>query len=178
METPDTAAREGAGAGAAPLALHSETVRSEWIDYNGHMNVAYYMLAFDHATDAFYDHVGLGLDYRDRTNCSTFTLEAHITYERELREGAPLRFETLLLDFDSKRIHYFHRMFHGEDGYLAATNELIAIHVDLSARRATPMPDGIRASLDRLLAVHGRLPRPPQVGRIIGIRRRGDGGQR
>ena len=79
------------------LELHRELVQKEWTDYNGHMNVAYFLLAFDHATDAFFDYVDLGCAYRERTNCSLFTLEAHISYARELKEGALLRFTTQLI---------------------------------------------------------------------------------
>ena len=153
----------------APLALHRESVRPEWIDYNGHMNLAYYMLAFDHATDAFFDFVGLGEAYLKANDASTFTLEAHITYDRELMSGAPMRFETRLLAHDAKRLHYTHFMYHAEDGYLAATNELISLHVDMGARRSAPMPDTVIARLDAIAAAHDKLPHPEQAGRVISI---------
>ncbi len=155
----------------APLALHRESVQADWIDYNGHMNLAYYMLAFDHATDAFFDYVGLGEAYMAANDCSTFTLEAHITYDRELLAGAPMRFETQLLEHDAKRLHYMHFMYHTEEGYLASTNELISLHVDMGVRRSAPMPDDVRARLDRIAASHARLPRPEQAGRVISIGR-------
>ena len=104
---------------AAPLTLHHECVDSNWIDYNGHMNLAYYMLAFDHATDAFFDYIGIGVDYLQSSKCSTFTLEAHITYERELMENDPMRFETQLLNFDKKRLHYVHMMYNADKGLLS-----------------------------------------------------------
>src|SRR5579875_1681906 len=154
-------------AAAAPLALHRETVQPEWTDYNGHMNLAYYMLVFDHATDCLFDHLDLGRD-----NHSLFALEAHVTYEQELNAGDPVRVTTQLLDCDAKRLHYFHRMYHATEGYLAATNELISIHVDLATRRSTPLPQAALAWLEALLAAHRHLPRPPQAGRVIGIRRR------
>jgi len=154
---------------AVLLALHRETVDPAWIDYNGHMNLAYYMLAFDHATDAFFDHIGLGIEYLKRNNCSTFTLEAHVTYERELMAGDPMRFETQLLDHDAKRLHYMHMMYHAEDGYLAATNELISLHVDMGKRRSAPMPAAVIERLERIAATHNQLPRPPQAGRVISL---------
>ena len=89
----------------APLELHREVVLPEWIDYNGHMNVAYHVLAFDHACDAFLDYVGLDETYRTRTGGTTFAAECHITYLRELDAGAPLRFATQLFDYDEKRFH-------------------------------------------------------------------------
>lgn len=156
----------------APLELHRARVLPEWTDYNGHMNVAYYMLAFDHATDAFFDWLDLGHAYRRRTERSLFTLEAHIAYERELDAREALRFATQLVDFDAKRLHYFHWMYHAEKGFLAATNELLSIHVDLATRRSAPLPAEALERLARLKASHRHLPRPPGLGAVIGIRRR------
>ena len=151
---------------------HREVVQPEWIDYNGHMNVAFYFLAFDHATDAFYDAMGCGEHYKAAGNFSTFTLEGHITYDQEVLEGDPLRFTTQLLDFDEKRLHYFHVMYHAEKGFAAATNELIAMHVDMDLRRSAPFPPDILKKLADTKERHGALPRPDQAGRIIGIRRK------
>ena len=160
-----------ATAHAAPLALHRESVDPAWIDYNGHMNLAYYVLAFDHATDAFFDYVGLGETYLKANNCSTFTLEAHVTYDRELMAGDPMRFATQLLDHDAKRLHYMHMMYHAEHGYLASTNELISLHVDMTARRSAPMPPAVLARLNAVAAAHSALPRPEQAGRRISLGR-------
>jgi len=156
----------------APLELHRESVLPEWTDYNGHMNLAYYVLAFDHASDRFADFLDLGISYVKRTNRSLFTLEAHVTYEHELMVGDPLRISTRLVDFDGKRIHFFHAMYHATDGYLAATNELLAIHVDLATRRSSPLPNDAVQRLERLMAEHGQIPRPPQIGRIMQIKRK------
>lgn len=156
----------------APPEVWRETVREEWTDYNGHMNLAYYVLVFDHATDAFYPTVGLGEAYRDRTNCSSFTVETHTTYPAELLTGEEIYCTTQLLDFDDKRIHYFHAMYHAEKGTLASTTELLAVHVDLTERRVVAMPPEILGNLAAVLEAHRALPRPEQAGRIIGIRRR------
>jgi acyl-CoA thioester hydrolase len=154
------------------LRLHTETVRPEWIDYNGHMNVAYYVLAFDHATDRLLDHAGLGVAYVEAENRSVFVLEMHVTYEREVRESDPLAFTTRILDIDAKRVHLFHAMHHGTEGWLAATNELVLMHIDLEARRSCPLPD---SALETLKAIHrsqADLPMPSQAGRVIGLKRR------
>src|SRR3546814_15260526 len=74
-----------------PFDRHRAVVLPEWIDYNGHMNVDYYLLAFDQATDLFFDHLGLGAAHRAATGGSTFAGDIHLTYRRELREGDPLR---------------------------------------------------------------------------------------
>ena len=125
----------------APFDEYRDKVRKEWIDYNRHMNVGYYLVAFDLATDAWLDYLGLDEAYRERQQVTTFTLEAHVTYQRELLLGMPLRFTTRLLDFDAKRIHYFHELYHADDGYLAATNELLSLHVSLATRRSTAMSE-------------------------------------
>jgi acyl-CoA thioester hydrolase len=154
------------------LAPFRITVQPDWIDYNGHMNVAYYILAFDKATDVLLDQFGLGEAYRRATNHSIYVLEAHVTYERELRLGDPLAIATQLIDVDPRRIHFFHRMTHADAGYLAATTELLAMHVDLAGPRAAPMPARVQAMLEEILVEHRRLPSPPQLGRRIGITRR------
>ena len=156
----------------APLTLHNETVRSEWIDYNGHMNLAYYVLVFDHATDAFLDFIGMDSNYRAMTKCSVFTLEMHVNYEREVEEGDAIRVSTQLLEYDPKRLHYFHSMYHADQGYLAATTELIVMHIDLAKRRSSPMPAEILGRVAMVRNSHQDLPIPSQVGRVIGIRRR------
>jgi acyl-CoA thioester hydrolase len=107
-----------------------------------------------------------------RTNRSTFAVEAHVTYDAELRAGAEVRCTTRLLGFDDKRIHYFHAMHHAEKGFLAATTELLAVHVDLAVRRVAPMPDPVLERLGAMLERHRAWPRPKQVGRVIGIRAR------
>ena len=145
-------------------------VRPEWIDANGHMNVGYYVVVFDFATDAWWDHVGLTREYKTRNNVMTFALESHVMYLREVREGDPLRFATRLIDFDRKRIHYFHEMYHAEEGYLAATNELLSLHVSGETRRSAPFAPGIESRLAELLAAHRQQDVPPQVGRRIGLR--------
>ena len=156
----------------APLDRHRETVRSEWIDYNGHMNVAYYVLVFDHAVDVMFDLLGLGVAYREETDQSTFALEGHVNYLREVAEGDPLRVTTQLLDFDEKRLHYIHQMYHETEGWLAATSEWMSLHVDMKAKRAAPFPDEIHARIASLMDAHRDLPPPDQVGRRIGIRRK------
>lgn len=152
----------------APFAFHAETVRPEWIDYNGHMNVAYYLLAFDHATDAVLDHFGIGKDYAESQGRSMFVVEAHLTYAREVTQGDGLRFASTILAADGKRLHLFHEMRHEAEGFLAATAEFLLLHVDLADRRATPFAGETRARLAAAAEAHAALPRPPQAGRAVG----------
>ena len=130
----------------------------------------YYVLAFDHATDAFTDSLGMGQDYRDHKQCSAFVVETHVNYQRELMAGDPIRITTQLLGFDSKRIHCFHRLYHASKGFLSATTELMLIHVDLTERHSTPMTFLVLDRLSALMAAHVQLSRPPQSGRVMGVR--------
>lgn len=153
------------------LPLYEGVVEPEWVDYNGHFNVAYYHMAFDRATDVFLNLLGLGEDFVRSERGSMFALEDHITYKRELRLGEPFRITLQLLDVDAKRVHYFQRLFHTGEGFLAATCEHLSIFVDMESRRAAPLPPSILERLEDLLAEHRAAPRPPEAGRPMGIRR-------
>ncbi len=154
---------------SAPFDGHRDVVHPEWIDDNDHLNMGYYVVAFDRATDTWLDHIGLTASERTRSGVTTFTLESHVNYLREVRVAAPLRFTTRLLEFDAKRIHYFHEMYHATEGFLAATNELMSLHVSLATRRGGPMAAHVLARLADILSLHETLPVPPQVGRRIGL---------
>jgi acyl-CoA thioester hydrolase len=133
------------------------------------MNVGYYLVVFDFATDEFFAWVGLDEAYRTRHRATTFCLEAHVTYHREVRADDPLRFTTQLLGHDTKRVHYIHAMYHAGEGYLAATNELMSLHVSEATRRGAPMAPAVLERLALIQAAHDTLPRPPQAGRAIGL---------
>ena len=154
---------------AAPLDRYRDVVRPEWIDHNQHMNMGYYLVVFDYATDEFFAWVGLDAAHRAARAITTFCLEAHVTYHREVRAGDPLRFTTRLLAHDDKRIHYLHAMYHADEGWLAATNELMSLHVSRATRRAAAMAPEILARLAAIRRAHDALPWPPQAGRAIGL---------
>ena len=156
----------------AELDVGRQRVLPEWIDYNGHMNVAYYVLAFDRGVDEFMHQMGITPEYLETEKSSTFTLEMHINYLQELHLDDPIRLTCQLLDTDSKRVHYFLRMFHAEAGYLAATSEQMMIHVSLESRRTSPFPPKVSAVIDRMMTAHESLPVPDQAGRKMGIRRK------
>jgi acyl-CoA thioester hydrolase len=136
------------------------------------MNMGYYLVVFDFATDEFLRSVGLDEAHRAARDVTTFCVEAHVTYHREVRVADPLRFTTVLLGHDAKRLHYIHAMYHATEGYLAATNELMSLHVSRATRRAAAMADEVLARLARVQRAHDALPRPPQAGRSIGLANR------
>jgi acyl-CoA thioesterase FadM len=152
----------------APLALLTDVVHPEWLDYNQHMSEGYYGVAFANATDAFMDFVGLDAVYRARTKGTIYTVEAHLTFLRELKVNDPLRFTTQLLGFDTKRLHVFHHMYHVDEGYLAATMEALLLHVN-DKPRVVPMPAEILTNVEATYVAHLSLPAPPQVGQSISM---------
>jgi len=147
------------------------TVKPEWIDHNGHMNVAFYVLAFDQATDQVYETWNLGLDYPDREQHSIFTIGMNVDYLSEAFQGDPLRVETQLIDMDHKRIHYLHSMYHATDNQLLARNECLCMNIDLATRRSASFPASVMALLNPLMVEHRQLTPPANVGRILQIRK-------
>lgn len=143
------------------------TVRPEWIDHNGHMNLAYYVLAFDLATDEFFNLFGMNQAYRDATGCSTFAGDIHVYYKRELREGEAFTVTSTLLGFDEKRIRYMNQMYRADDGSDVALMEAVSLHVDLTRRRVAPMHDQLSAGLAKMQAEQGAFEVPPEIGRTI-----------
>ncbi len=144
-------------------------VLPEWIDANGHMNLAYYVVLFDQATDLLYDTLGVGQAYRDATGNSTFTAETHTLYEREVRLGERVRVVPHLLGVDAKRLHYFHEMFHAEHGHRVAAQELMALHIDLSLRKVAPFPEELHARIVAAMRARAGRELPNGVGRRIAM---------
>ena len=153
-----------------PFECASVKVLPAWIDGNGHMNVAYYLKAFDIGFDAAYDALGLGSDMIDRHSASTMAAEMHITYQGELLEGDPIRVWTQLIDLDAKRFHWFQTMHHAEKGYLAGTCEWMILFVDMTKRRVAAMPEDLAALMARVKQAHSVLPLPPELGRSISLK--------
>lgn len=144
-------------------------IRPDWIDYNSHLNMGYYVVMFDLAADEAYAQLGFGPDYLIETGCTTYTAEFHIRYLRELKLGDRVRASFHVIEFDEKRFHYFQEMRH-QDGWLAATGESLTLHVDTKGPNVTPMPKAQQQMLARAQAASG--PNPQGVGRAISMRQR------
>ena len=156
---------------SSPVIEYEDVVRPEWIDSNGHMNLAYYVVVFDLATDRFYASLGIGEAYRQATGNSCFTAETHTLYERELLQAERLRVHTWLLGSDAKRLHYFHELFHVDSGERSAAQELMALHIDLRIRRVAPFPEPQRIALECAVARHAPAKPPKGSGRRIALLR-------
>lgn len=157
---------------AAPFKGSAQQVKPEWIDYNGHFNMAYYNVLFDHCCDEAFQLVGLGPDYVKQRQCSYFTLEAQVNYLRELKAGDVVDLTLQLYDLDEKRIHFFLHMYHAEGGWLSATMESLCMHIDMQQKRACPWPQDVYEKLSAMHAAHKDLPVPSQLGHTIGIIRK------
>ena len=139
-----------------------------WIDYNGHLNMAYYNVLFDRGVDEVWEQFGFGPEYLAARNLSTFSAEFHVCYLRELHLGSKVRVSFQLLAHDEKRFHFYQELIH-EDGWISATGEGLGLHIDMSGPRVAPMPDDILANVAKLATEHASLPIPERVGRKMGI---------
>lgn len=150
------------------LPQHEDVVRPEWIDSNGHMNLAYYIVVFDQATDLVFEALDIGADYRARTGNSSFVVETHTLYEIEVSQGERLVVSTRLLGVDGKRLHLFHEMFRPDRVRRVACHELMCLHIDMRTRSTTPWPEDRRAALEDAIRSHVG-PAPKGVGRRIAL---------
>jgi acyl-CoA thioester hydrolase len=145
----------------APLAR----VRPEWVDGYGHMNMGFYLVAFDGQTDRLWPLIGLGAGLRE-AGLGTFAAEAWLDYQREVTEGMPLGAESEVLACDAKRLLVRHRMFHWAEGWTASAHEVLYLCVDLARRRVTPWPEAVRSGLEAVAS--GRAPGRLSLSRRLG----------
>src|ERR1700733_470113 len=153
----------------APFVSSVMRVEPAWIDYNGHLNMAYYNVLFDRAVDEVYELLRCGQACVKEKPHSSFPPEVHVRYLRELNAGDPVRVTFQLLDFDAKRLHYFEQLFHAEEGWLSATSENMALHVDMAAKKTAAFPAAIAERLARMKEAHAALPIPQGTGRRIAM---------
>ena len=160
-----------AGGDALPAPFLSSVMQIEpqWIDYNGHLNMAYYNVMFDRAIDQLWLKLGIGPAYMQTRFGSTFTAECHVRYLREIHLGDPVQVSILLLAADEKRLHTFEELRHAGEGWLSATSENMSMHVDLNTRKTAPFPPDIKARIDAVASAHAAAPRPEGIGRKVAM---------
>jgi acyl-CoA thioester hydrolase len=151
------------------LRPHREVVRREWADYNKHLNDAFYLVIFSHATDHMMDQIGLDAAGRECSQHSLFTAELHLNYLKEVKVGAEVRVETTFLGHDAKRLHIFHTMYVGDGAEPVATNEQMQLSMDMTGPRVSPFQPDVLAAIEKIAAEHAKLPKPAQMGRAIGM---------
>ena len=151
----------------APFVSSVMKVEPAWIDYNGHLNMAYYNVLFDRAVDEVFELLGCGADYvknrasrpsPPRCTCATCA---------SCNEGDPVRVTFQLLEYDDKRMHYFEQLFHADEGWVSATSENMSLHVDMTAKKVAPFPPEVVRRLAQMKASHGQLPKPEAAGRSV-----------
>lgn len=158
-------------------AFHSTplAIEKDWIDYNRHLNMAYYAVLFDRIADQAFERFGIDADYPAARGRSIYTAEFHVCYLRELHLEDPVWGTVQIIGHDDRRVHYYQELRHA-DGWLSATAEVLSVHVDPSIPGSAPFPPDVAAHLAAMAERHALLPRPERIGRVIGIRRRTEAG--
>lgn len=157
----------------APVVVPDRVVQPEWIDYNGHMNVGYYGIAFDNALDVLLsEHLGVGVEHVEAAGQGPYVVQSHMHFLAEMLEGQRFSVRFRLLDHDAKRLHFFAEMVDDASGELCATQEVMVVNVDHGTRRSAPYPDWAQRRFARMKADHAGLPPAPQIGAPLGIRRK------
>ncbi|MFJ3075216.1 thioesterase family protein [Pseudomonas sp. NPDC087029] len=151
------------------LTTYRTPVQEDWVDYNGHLRDAFYLLIFSYATDALMERIGLDADSRGQSGNSLFTLEAHINYLHEVKLATEVWVQTQIVGFDRKRLHVYHSLHRaGFDEALAASEQML-LHVDLAGPKSSPFAERSVELLQGLLAEQQDLPAPAFTGRVIGL---------
>jgi len=143
--------------------FHSEPLQDSWLDAYGHLNEAYYLVPFSNTTWLMQDHFGIGTDYFEATGCAIYTVETHLRYLSDVRTGATMDIETLVLGSDAKKIWFAHQMLVNEE--LCATAEFMTLHFNTREGRTMEMPEAIQAKL-KVAEVEAL---PDWVGRQISL---------
>ena len=151
----------------APFLSTVMQIEPQWIDYNGHLNMAYYNVLFDRAIDQLWVHLGIGPGYIKARGGSTFTAECHVRYLREIHLGDPAQVSVLLVAADEKRIHTFQELRHATEGWVSATSENMSLHMDMAARKTAPFPPDIAERIATVARLHAGVVRPDGIGRRV-----------
>jgi len=153
----------------APYRCKPLPIEPAWIDYNGHLNMAYYNVLFDRSADELFNMLGIGIDYLQQRHGSTMTAECHVRYLREVKLEDPVYVASWIVAADQKRLHFFSELRHARENWISATSEALSLHIDMRIRKVAPFPPDIKERLDAVAAAHSKIPRPDGVGRHVGM---------
>lgn len=151
----------------AGICIAWATVGEDWLDYNDHMNVAFYLKAFDEASEQLTCVIGMGAEYTRSTGNSWVALESHIGFQQEARLGERLRIETRVVGVAGRKMHVAQEMY--RDDTLLATHEQLGLHFDTVARRASAFPETVFDKLRQLRDLQAARPPLRWLGRSIGL---------
>ena len=156
---------------AAPLSVFRTRVKREWVDYNNHLNDGYYLVIMSLGTDAFQDLIGMSDAERRATKTTIYTLEAHVNYLREVKEGEEVEVRTQLIGFDQKRFQLFHTLHTERLGdEAAATSEFMLVNIDTTGGpKSAPFRAEVATKLAEIMEAHKALPLPANSGRAIAL---------
>ena len=144
-------------------------IEPDWIDYNGHLNMAYYNVIMDRSIDELFAVLGMGPDYLKARNGSTMTAEAHVRYLREVHLGDPLQVTAYVIAADEKRVHTFEELRHAKEGWISATSENMTLHIDMNVRKVAPFPADVAERIRAVADAHAKLERPVGLGRNVAL---------
>lgn len=143
-----------------PVSVRRQVLLPEWIDYNGHLSEAYYVLLFGHGTDEVMDALGLDAKYRRDSGCSLFTVEAHVRYLDQVGDDVAVEVRSFVIGTGPRKLRLWHELWAA--GALRATEEVLALHVDTVAGRSVPLPEDVLQRADDV-----GIDPPEQAGRSI-----------
>jgi acyl-CoA thioester hydrolase len=147
------------------------TPEPHMLDYNGHLNIAYYAILFEEAARTIFSRIDISRAYRERTDCAVFAAEVHTVFHREVSAGEAISFFYRVLDVAGSKIHGMFFMVKSGDHTLAAAQEILFLHVDLKHRKTVPIPELQTGRLTAMLERHRQKPEPPEKGRRVGQRK-------
>ena len=134
------------------MLLTTKKIIKEWTDYNGHMNLSYYILVFDIGAEVILSKFKMGEHSAKTTKKSTMVVETHTTYNQEVKEGEEVDVFMSYFDHDNKRLHYKLEMYDKSKNTLSAATEVLALYIDLNIRKVTEFePEKIKIMDDFIL---------------------------
>ena len=154
----------------SPFVTNLKKVLPEWIDYNGHMNVAYYTLAFDDALDDFLDKIGIREGYVTEFQNGPYALQANYHYLDELLVDEEFRVRIYLVDTTEKCFHSAMEIFNENTGLVSAVCEQITMNVNLELRKSNKYPDWVREKFDLMIKSQKDKKLPSQIGKPLGLK--------
>jgi acyl-CoA thioester hydrolase len=154
---------------SGPFVCSVMQIEKDWIDYNGHLNMAYYNVIMDRSIDELFAAMGMGPSYLRERSGSTMTAECHVRYLREVHLGDPLQVTAYVIGADDKRVHTFEELRHAKEGWVSATSENMTLHIDMNVRKVAPFPPDIAERIGAVAAAHANLPRPDGLGRNVAL---------
>jgi acyl-CoA thioester hydrolase len=151
------------------LTTYQTRIIPDWVDYNGHLRDAFYLLIFSYATDALMDRLGMDSNQREASGNSLFTLELHLNYLHEVKLDAEVEVRTQIIGHDSKRLHLYHSLHLAGDDKTLAGNEQMLLHVDLAGPNAAPFSEQTLSKLHAIASEQIDLATPAYIGRVIAL---------